>query len=745
MPRNPKEKNNPPLQEAIDLPVTPDEKMAQAHKRISRIRDALTLNLFNIVSEIAESKDGIPLEAQLLLEDCGFAPDEAATYIRLMHLSKDQKAFVDKNDLSIRILMAIFDLDQSAHKAAFMDLETDAATDATAISRIATRLEKGRRSAAARLSQMSARTFDEAFLAIRQEKEAQLRSTAAGLYRVMVKYTRLRGYIGRSTEKFRRLSSSDRYSFFFDKVRGLKREIIEQSQLMLHLVEATFQNSSQPMAKWAWLSIREPGRAYLAQAHFSLVEMSRGAFDRWLPGEVSEHYRWSSLEAVGFLADIPHSEHTVPASSIHPKLIKTLNAFDLCAGAGTHALGVEAAGYYMHGLVDTDAKAIATLRLNRSRWNVIERDLSEPVTEADAAFWLSKHKRAANLDLLCGGLPIKPWAYRENGATQLFTSAVECIRLMKPKAFFFETDVGFKAERHHKFRIELIQELKRLGYQTRIWKLNAANFGIPQDRTRVYLVGVKESYAHGLFPPRLALGASPAASVLNVAFPDLSKAGRHYAKRMCNLASELPATTLRRLQATRTEDQRAYDNWALAWIKEYGGELAPDIAKYRTKPRGRYPTVWRKAGFDPKRPQLPRTGDASLEQFKNGQFDLKKLPRLPLTLPILRALQGIPQDWRFEGDHASQIEQVCSSRPPVIALAIARQIHSAISGQSVDLKDSASRVITSGRERYIPTLAVGPSNHPDPLAYHATQWANEISEREAMERYDDDSGDDEDD
>jgi len=51
------------------------------------------------------------------------------------------------------------------------------------------------------------------------------------------------------------------------------------------------------------------------------------------------------------------------------------SSLELCAGAGGQALGLERAGFEHAGLVEIDARACDTLRLNRPRWTVHETDL----------------------------------------------------------------------------------------------------------------------------------------------------------------------------------------------------------------------------------------------------------------------------------------------------------------------------------------------------------------------------------
>jgi DNA (cytosine-5)-methyltransferase 1 len=76
-----------------------------------------------------------------------------------------------------------------------------------------------------------------------------------------------------------------------------------------------------------------------------------------------------------------------------------LTSLELCAGAGGQSLGLEMAGFKHVGLVENDAPACNTLRLNRPKWKVFEQDL----TQFDA-------KPFAGVDLVAGGLPCPPFS-----------------------------------------------------------------------------------------------------------------------------------------------------------------------------------------------------------------------------------------------------------------------------------------------------------------------------------------------
>jgi len=85
-----------------------------------------------------------------------------------------------------------------------------------------------------------------------------------------------------------------------------------------------------------------------------------------------------------------------------------MNSLELCAGAGGQALGLERSGFEHEALVEIDAAACNTLRLNRPQWNVVEGDLS---------YFDARPYRG--VDLVAGGVPCPPFskAGKQLGAT----------------------------------------------------------------------------------------------------------------------------------------------------------------------------------------------------------------------------------------------------------------------------------------------------------------------------------------
>jgi DNA (cytosine-5)-methyltransferase 1 len=177
----------------------------------------------------------------------------------------------------------------------------------------------------------------------------------------------------------------------------------------------------------------------------------------------------------------------------------------LYTGAGGLDLGLEAAGFEVGAAVEWDGKACETLRANR-RWPLFEGDIhtlsSERICEMSG---LSPEEP----DLLIGGPPCQPFsksAYWRSGDTKrlgdpradTLSAYLRVLRDLRPKAFLLENVQGLafngKDEGLRLLRDTIRAVNLEVGteYSFTVAKLNAADFGVPQTRERVLIVGSRD-------------------------------------------------------------------------------------------------------------------------------------------------------------------------------------------------------------------------------------------------------------
>ena len=177
----------------------------------------------------------------------------------------------------------------------------------------------------------------------------------------------------------------------------------------------------------------------------------------------------------------------------------------LYTGAGGLDLGLEAAGFNVAVAVESSRASCETLRANR-RFPLHERDIHEVSSDE---LMEAANCDTGEIDLLVGGPPCQPFskaAYWAKGDTKrlddpradTLTAYLRVLRDTQPKAFLLENVVGlaFKGKDEGlRLLTDTIAAINRqvgTGYQIS-WKvLNAANYGVPQIRERVFLVGSRD-------------------------------------------------------------------------------------------------------------------------------------------------------------------------------------------------------------------------------------------------------------
>jgi DNA (cytosine-5)-methyltransferase 1 len=177
---------------------------------------------------------------------------------------------------------------------------------------------------------------------------------------------------------------------------------------------------------------------------------------------------------------------------------KTLDrpvAIDLFAGAGGLALGFEQAGFDISAAVEFDPIHAATHELNFPEAAVICGDVRSVSAE--------QIRKAAGLgdrtiDAVIGGPPCQGFSLighrvlddpRNSLVFHFFRLVVE----LKPRVFMMENVPGMATGPHTELLNELIQRFSGAGYQVRVPHrlLNAADYGVPQDRRRLFLLGAR--------------------------------------------------------------------------------------------------------------------------------------------------------------------------------------------------------------------------------------------------------------
>jgi len=166
-----------------------------------------------------------------------------------------------------------------------------------------------------------------------------------------------------------------------------------------------------------------------------------------------------------------------------PKIIENEIVLDLFAGCGGLSLGFEALGYETIGFeMNEDAAKTYNRNLSGHCYN----------TKLNVGF------EYPNANIVIGGPPCQPFSVGGhqkgiNDTRNGFPIFIDAVRKVKPRVFMFENVKGLLYSNKWYFDL-LIEELNSLGYLIEYKLINAVNYGIPQNRERLFVIGHKSSF-----------------------------------------------------------------------------------------------------------------------------------------------------------------------------------------------------------------------------------------------------------
>ena len=298
---------------------------------------------------------------------------------------------------------------------------------------------------------------------------------------------------------------------------------------------------------------------------------------------------------------------------------------EICAGAGGQALGLDMAGFKHIALVEYEPEYCQVLRQNRPDWNVICCD----VRKFDGTPY-------AGVDLLAGGVPCPPFSAASKQLGQkderdLFPEAIRLIKEMKPKAVMLENVRGFLDKKFDTYREYIIRSIRRQGYKVQIRLLHSSDYGVPQLRPRVVIVGIRSDIKTKFQYPCASCGTPP---TVGEALKDLmGENGWEGLDDWVKQADKIAPTIV-------------------GGSKKHGG---PDLGPVRAR------QAWAQLGVD---------GRGVANEAPAADFE--GTPRL--TKEMIAKIQGFPSEWGFGNKKTAACRMIGNAFPPPVAKAVGLEI-----------------------------------------------------------------------
>lgn len=609
-----------------------NEALSKAKKAIRSLQQQVSDRLFRMAGEVEGLLEHLsPKEvAHFLHAGCEMDAVEARTYLKIPKTLKGSEELLRKARIQFPVLKVLATADDE--------------TRSEAISRIAEGATLGSKDIAAIRANLRKMTF------VEQSVSAGFKNSTRSALRRATEAARV---VDKGAAELLILLHAYRPQNMTSERHTHTHSLIRNSAaaLLAHFKSA-YGTYDLPLADVLRLPQHESER-HLALAYAAIEALAEGRFG----GEFGYALDTSSLEAQWATG---LQECLQPITSIVAPIVcdvvlkepaplsrlptQKLTVVELCAGAGGMSLGLEDAGYLPLALFEFDKHAAATLRLNRPLWNVIEGD----IRQVDFTAY-----RSAGVDLLVGGMPCQPYSIDGKGLGKhdprdLLLEGARAVGEMLPRAFVFENVVGLLNARHADHLGNFLKQLKKSGYAVQIVRMEAEDYGLAQERTRMLFVGMRQG-AMGAFraPPTFPQWRSNLGDVLR----DLMAANGWTG------AKEWAEARRNHVVVRNGVEKR--------------GALASTVVGRKGGSREKEAARWAAKGID-----IATVADAAPTQEQADMAGPGFLPQL--TLRMRARLQGFPNDWDFAGGKDSSARQVGNAVPPILGQAIGLAVRAAL-------------------------------------------------------------------
>ena len=302
-----------------------------------------------------------------------------------------------------------------------------------------------------------------------------------------------------------------------------------------------------------------------------------------------------------------------------------LTCVEICAGAGGQALGLAMAGFVHVALVEYEEEYCKVLQQNRPEWNVICAD----VHDFDGYPYFG-------VDLLAGGVPCPPFSIAgkqlgKEDERDLFPEAIRLIKEIQPRAVMLENVRGFLDPSFEAYRNHILTSIQELGYVVQIQLLQASDYGVPQLRPRVVIIGIRDDQPGVFIYPERKVDRTP--TVGETLCDLMAQNGWQGAKQWADRANRIAPTLV-------------------GGSKKHGG---PDLGPSRAR------KAWAELGID---------GRGVANEAPPPEFE--EMPRL--TCRMLARIQGFPDMWTFGKKKTFACRMIGNAFPPPVAQAVGEKI-----------------------------------------------------------------------
>lgn len=354
--------------------------------------------------------------------------------------------------------------------------------------------------------------------------------------------------------------------------------------------------------------------------------------------------------------------------------MKCYNIVDLFAGVGGLSFGFsEMPEFNIVAANEIDKDISVAYTLNHPGVNMLNCDIAS-ITEEKLLDALG----GQTVDIVVGGPPCQSYSTvgkrQMDDRANLFLQYKRVLCILKPKAFVFENVVGILSMDKGRLFDRVQREFEEIGYSLKNKVLDAVNYGVPQHRERVILVGFKGNNPFEYPEPTHGEGLRPYVA-LKDAFADLPslRCGEKATEYTGKPDSDF-LRFVRGAEESLTEHAAPQNGEHLIRLMQAldDGQSKDDLPE-ELRPKSGYPNTYAKLWWD--RPSTTITRNFACPSSSRCIH-----PRDSRAMSIREGarLQGFPDNYCFYGSASKKRLEIGNAVPPLLSRAIAKQMLTAM-------------------------------------------------------------------
>ena len=354
--------------------------------------------------------------------------------------------------------------------------------------------------------------------------------------------------------------------------------------------------------------------------------------------------------------------------------LKKYNVVDLFCGAGGFSLGLKDTNRFNSILAnDIDMDMCEAYSLNFPETKILSKSIS------DLDFFSIKENN--NIDVVVGGPPCQAYSLsgkrlKNDPRANLFLEYFKAIKVIRPNIFVYENVKGLFSYKKGTIFYQLREIFEKIGYALSINLVNALNYGVPQSRERIFIIGYKKGLNYSFPKSSHAKKTIRKPVTISDAISDLPKI-----KNNENSAKYLskPKTNYQKLMRKNAPDnlmdhKSSKHSENLVTIMSYlpEGGLKKDLP-FEIRPKSGYANSYGRLWWNKPATTITRNfGTPSSARCIHPKIDRA------LTTREGARLQSFPDRYQFFGSRAKKNLQIGNAVPPLLARAIGKSISLAL-------------------------------------------------------------------